>query len=804
MTVVKSTGSHFLCYEPLIELIIVQSLWHIIIWNRHIYTSQGLNQYPTVTNVHYVISKINCFLLTLYKLTFTFFLIFIFYIGTEELTNNTYPLELLNCTLGATNNSLTDLKNVMARSPALVYITLNFTDLDFETDTAYLNNTPNVVNPLVWALASKGKGTFLVSLTSNYLLTSLGTLSHGVQYVHLDIETEECDIFLNVSDTAKFEAIATSLLLWSDLPCQEKVADEKVANKNAPDTCKTFEVCQSFFYDDYSNKIPISTKYPLTTAAIMSGAYFTSLDYFYGKTYCWSISNGDLHKRELSATNSVMVIVASIVSILFVLYGPLLVQLLTQRNKPLRSRENNEVWLANDTDLPVGLKYLLFIWKGGSRVVTGIRFTLILIVICIASHWEGIVMYYVDDMYRARRASAFRYLINYTAYVTVICILYAMFAACFLIKLRGYLVDENFGEKIKEAYRKIYSRIFSACGLDGLVPKITSGKFQFVKHMKQVARAPFSRQLLYDNQDEKRPFVLKLFICIPRFFVYLLYGLPYIQICLNVYVIMVTSTQSNNSNIECCCCLILPLFVLGLMYMIIDILLNAMTSCAFVVIHTFAGLVLNFQHINPIIYISLSMIAYIFLEINSFYDKYFQLHKMILKTAREIDENHHSRTPTQFSAIKLELFWHVVDECQPVGFQVVLSVFTLLVIGSAIGIGFWILNTVDELEAVSDTVVFVYSVIIPLVIPLGRKIITSNSNQELLQFEIESNIQRSVQKYFQENDQAILTREPEELIPEADHPQEPNSNEINQRDRGLQEADERPRLPNPPNTVEPI
>ena len=92
----------------------------------------------------------------------------------------------------------------------------------------------------------------------------------------------------------------------------------------------------------------------------MSGAYFTSLDYFYGKTYCWSNSNGDLHKRELSATNSVMVIVASIVSMLFVLYGPLLVQLLTQRNKPLRSRENNEVWLANDTDLPVGLKYSLF------------------------------------------------------------------------------------------------------------------------------------------------------------------------------------------------------------------------------------------------------------------------------------------------------------------------------------------------------------------------------------------------------------------------------------------------------------
>ena len=44
MTVVKTTGSRFLCYEPLIEMIRVQSLWHIIIGNRCM--RQGLNHYP--------------------------------------------------------------------------------------------------------------------------------------------------------------------------------------------------------------------------------------------------------------------------------------------------------------------------------------------------------------------------------------------------------------------------------------------------------------------------------------------------------------------------------------------------------------------------------------------------------------------------------------------------------------------------------------------------------------------------------------------------------------------------------------
>ena len=52
MTVVKSTGSCFLCYEPLIKMITVQSIWHIIIQNRCM--SQGLNQHPVVTYMHSV------------------------------------------------------------------------------------------------------------------------------------------------------------------------------------------------------------------------------------------------------------------------------------------------------------------------------------------------------------------------------------------------------------------------------------------------------------------------------------------------------------------------------------------------------------------------------------------------------------------------------------------------------------------------------------------------------------------------------------------------------------------------------
>ena len=725
---------------------------------------------------------------------FTFY--YFSYIEIEGSTNSTYPPELLNCTLAATNSSLTDLKNVMAKSPALVYITLNFTDLEFEMDTAYLNNTPNVVNPLVWALASEGKGSFLAGLTSNYLLTSLGTLGHGVHYVHLDIEMEGCDTFLLVSDKAKFEAIAKSLLLWSDLPCEEV----------APNKCKIYQVCQSFFGDDHPVPTSKSDK-PLTGTALFLGAYYTSLDVFYGKTFCWSISNDNLHQNELFATKFTTWIIVNVIAGLFILYGPLLLQLFTTKNKPLLSKENSEVWLANDTDLPVGLKYSLFIWKGGfnhSHFVSGIRFTVVVMVICVASHWEGIVMYFVDDMYRARQASAFRYLINYTTYWTITCIFYLMFVVCCLIGFMGFSSDENFSTSHEKEFKKSSSSAYRKLGLDGLIPVHNSVNFQLVKHMKQGVYTPFSRQSLYDNQDENRPFVLKLLVCIPRFFGYILFGSPYCQLTLYGYTIMQTSMQSNNAKIKCFYCLFSPLLGFGLMYANFEILLNAILSCAFLSIHTYAGLVLNFAHINPIIFISLSMIAYILLEINSFYDKYFQLHQMILKKAREIDETHHSRKPTQFSAIKLKLFWCVVDECQPVGFQVMLSLFILFMIGSTIAIGFWILNTVDELDALSDTVVFVYSVIIPLVIPLGRKIITSNSNQQLTQFEIESKIQRSVQKYFQDNGQPILTREPEELIPEADPPA-PNSNEITQRDRGLQVDERAPtpptrqRQPKPPN-----
>ena len=49
ITVVESTGSRFLCCEPLIEMLTVRSISHIIIQNRWI--SRGLNEYPMVTNV---------------------------------------------------------------------------------------------------------------------------------------------------------------------------------------------------------------------------------------------------------------------------------------------------------------------------------------------------------------------------------------------------------------------------------------------------------------------------------------------------------------------------------------------------------------------------------------------------------------------------------------------------------------------------------------------------------------------------------------------------------------------------------
>ena len=56
MTAVQSIDSCFLCYEPLIKMIIVQCLRHIIIWNRCM--SQGLNQYPMVTNVYWALHSV--------------------------------------------------------------------------------------------------------------------------------------------------------------------------------------------------------------------------------------------------------------------------------------------------------------------------------------------------------------------------------------------------------------------------------------------------------------------------------------------------------------------------------------------------------------------------------------------------------------------------------------------------------------------------------------------------------------------------------------------------------------------------
>ncbi|XP_072049500.1 uncharacterized protein [Amphiura filiformis] len=136
-----------------------------------------------------------------------------------------------NCTLTISNNSLSELKLLMALSPAIIYMKLHFTDLEFESETAYLNETRNILDPFTWIWARKGKGYLLRGFFDNYLVSSFGILKSGVHDTSIRINTMECPNFMNVSDSTKLLILANLLTLSSNGACGNLNAKRETCNE---------------------------------------------------------------------------------------------------------------------------------------------------------------------------------------------------------------------------------------------------------------------------------------------------------------------------------------------------------------------------------------------------------------------------------------------------------------------------------------------------------------------------------------------------------------------------------------------
>ncbi|XP_072048772.1 uncharacterized protein [Amphiura filiformis] len=307
-------------------------------------------------------------------------------------------LSTTNCTLTISNDSLSKLELLMTLSPALIYMKLNFIDLEFESETAYLNETPNILDPFTWIWASKGKGYLLRGFYDNYLVASFGILRSDVHDTSIQVNTTKCSNFMNVSDSAKLVTLANLLTLYGNRAC--------TSSNEKGETCKDYQVCQSFISDRF-----------LDVTVLFYSLHYVLLRSTYNK--CWSVTNNELVEtiqEKIIIDNAFYLTVNTLTQILVLMYFPLIIlEVIEPEKAPIRI-SNTQVWIGPNNDLPVGFKYWLFSWNGGkdgSRIVSSLRFLLTFLFINLVIFLDLILMQFTDDTYHVKRASVFRYM-DYT------------------------------------------------------------------------------------------------------------------------------------------------------------------------------------------------------------------------------------------------------------------------------------------------------------------------------------------------------------------------------------------------------
>ena len=118
-----------------------------------------------------------------------------------------------NCTLEPTTETRKQFNETIDETTTLFYLRLNFLNTTFNTtEFAYLKNTSNVIDPLLWVLAVGKNGKVLLRSSFDFIHMSLGSLGlYGIRSLNLDIITPAC-FTGDMSDDEKLCAIADMII----------------------------------------------------------------------------------------------------------------------------------------------------------------------------------------------------------------------------------------------------------------------------------------------------------------------------------------------------------------------------------------------------------------------------------------------------------------------------------------------------------------------------------------------------------------------------------------------------------------
>ena len=336
-----------------------------------------------------------------------------------------------NCELSIYNETFDYILNTIDQGKPIVHLNLKFdNETKFHPDTAYLDRFTHYIDPLTWTWAIGHRGDALLGFPAIFVPMSVYTLSIDVIDMPVSISTDNCPHFLNFTDGQKQIHIAT--LLINNLEAAYSVIDE-------PGTRTDFKVCQEIAHNPHPFKASDTT-----WLAIVFNIYFVVYN---TRHECWVMppdQNGALLTSIYSSPAWLLyptIILGIVGAVLFPLF---VVEILKRSYSAFRvkvalkiksteigneldqSREtgngqhhskqngNNEeeiVFYDENTNIPIGLKYVLFHWKsqlqGCYKFFVAVRvfaFTMIVFF----SIYPEYAIFFLDDTFNLRKQTYFR------------------------------------------------------------------------------------------------------------------------------------------------------------------------------------------------------------------------------------------------------------------------------------------------------------------------------------------------------------------------------------------------------------
>ena len=321
---------------------------------------------------------------------------------------NLYVLTVKNTTWNA-------LGTLLLQNPDFIYIKVNFLDVTFDSDTAYLNDTPSVIDPYTWTWACGQVGYFLRSFPPNFFYFSPSTFSFSVYKITLNVSINAVETFMEQNDSIKLQQISNSLTHIF-----------RKVSKRFNVTLDKFKVCQEFFDD---------TKHTATALALVLPLHVYMYQPASINVVCWSEDGTERVQKKLEVSHWLTILYYAVI-VVGALYFPDIVLQIVIKGTPPNDEDKH---INRHSYLPLGLHYYLCTYGNKSTFILGLRLVVCAALIFVLAYLEDILLRRNDDRYTVRKNSAYRSVVDRgldIALTVVLSIVFIPIIAYFIFRLK--------------------------------------------------------------------------------------------------------------------------------------------------------------------------------------------------------------------------------------------------------------------------------------------------------------------------------------------------------------------------------